>query len=183
MLGRLRKAYERHHSLVAVLDKHALEIESVSALVCTINDEDALQTAVVISELTRVHAIGTRLAECLGELDPGNKGKVRQLAHQLVHGTRDEETLADIMKDLDRAKANLGLLVQLANVGISRVIHDTMLANVEVIHRIDRLLSVVLGEGHGLKLAGLLKDRASQGSYNRVIGPSLFDVIFDRLTR
>lgn len=173
VLRRIRKAYERHQSLIAVLDKHTLEIESINVLVRTIDDEDALQTAVVISELTKVHAVGTKLAECLGELDPGNKGRVRQLAHQLVHGTKDEETLADIMKDLDRAKANLSLRVQLANVGMTRVVHDTVLANAEVIDRIDRLLIVVLRESHGLKLAGLLKDRVPQGSCNSVDPRSL----------
>jgi hypothetical protein len=101
---------------------------------------------------------------CLEELDSGKKGIVRQLAHQLVHGTKDEETLADIMRDLDRAKADLSLRVQLANVGLTRIVHDTVLANFEVINRMDRLLAGVFRKNHGLKLAGLLKDMDIQGS-------------------
>ena len=169
LVKRVRNAYERHHNLTAALDKHALEIETINLLVRTIDDEDALQTAVVNSELTRLHTVGVKLVRCLRELDPGNKGMVRQLAHQLVHGTKDEETLADIMKDLDRAKANLSLRVQLANVGLTRMVHDTVLANVEVINRIDRLLAEVFRESHGLKLAGLLKDKIPQGSCNSVV--------------
>ena len=55
----------------------------------------------------------------------------------LVHGTKDEETLADIMRDLDRAKADLSLRVQLANVGLTRMVHDTVLANFKVINRMS----------------------------------------------
>jgi hypothetical protein len=182
LLKRVRKAYERHHDLTAVLDKHALEIETINVLIRTIDDEDALQTAVVNSELTKLHAVGAKLVRCLRELDPGNKGRVRQLAHQLVRGTKDEETLADIMKDLDRAKANLSLRVQLANVGLTRMVHDTVLANVEVINRIDRLLAVVFRESHGLKLSGLLKDRIPQGSCNGVIKLLLLYITSDKLT-
>jgi hypothetical protein len=160
----VRKAYERHQNLTAVLDKHALEIETINTLVIIIEKENALQTAVVIAELDKLYAVGVKLVRCLEELDSGKKGIVRQLAHQLVHGTKDEETLADIMRDLDRAKADLSLRVQLANVGLTRIVHDTVLANFEVINRMDRLLAGVFRKNHGLKLAGLLKDMDIQGS-------------------
>lgn len=107
---------------------------------------------------------------------------VRQLAHQLVHGTKDEETLADIMIDLDRAKANLSLRVQLANVGLTRMVHDTVLANIEVINRIDRLLAMVFRKSHGLKLASLLKDKIPQGSCNGVVKLLLLYMVSDKLT-
>jgi len=161
----VRKAYERHQNLTAALDKHALEIETINTLVFTIDNENALQTAVVIAELDKLYTVGVKLVRCLEELDSGKKGIVRLLAHQLVHGTKDEETLADIMRDLDRAKADLSLRVQLANVGLTRIVHDTVLANFEVINRMDRLLAGVFRKSHGLKLAGLLKDMDIQGSY------------------
>lgn len=162
LLKRLRKAYERHQNLTEVLDKHTLEIENINAILHAIASEDALQTAVVAFELTKLHVVGSKLVECLKELDSGNKGVVRQLAHQLIHGTKEEETLADIMTNLDRAKANLSLRVQLANVGLTRMVHDTVLANVEVIHRIDLLLAEVFTESHGLKLVSLLKNMIPQ---------------------
>ena len=114
--------------------------------------------------------------KCLRELDPRDKGMVRQLAHQFVHGTKEEETLADIMANLDRAKADLSLRVQLANVGLTRMVHNTVLANVEVINRIDRMLAEVLGESHGLKLAGLIENMHLQGSCNGIIN-LLFSVL------
>jgi hypothetical protein len=158
----VRKAYDRHQNLTEVLDQATLELESINAIVRAIVDEDALQTPAVAAELTKLYALGTKLVKCLKELDPGNKGAVRQIAHQFVHGTKEEETLADIMTDLDRAKANLSFRVQLANVGLTRMVHDTVLANVDVIDRIDRLLAEVFRERHGLKIADLLEATVPQ---------------------
>ena len=165
LLKRVRKAYDRHQNLTATLDKHALEIETINTLVCLIKNENALQTAVVITELDKLYAVGVKLVRCLEELDSGKKGIVRQLTHQLMHGGKDEETLANIMRDLDRAKGDLSIRVQLANVGLTRMVHDTVLANFDVINRMDSLLAGVFGKSHGLKLAGLLKDMDIKGGY------------------
>lgn len=87
------------------------------------------------------------------------------------------------MTDLDRAKADLSLRVQLANVGLTRIVHDTVLANVEVINRVDRLLAEVFKESHSLKLASLLKAAILQRSSNSVINLFFLYMIFDKLTR
>jgi len=163
LIARVKKAYDRQNKLSEVLRKYTLEIESLSAIVRTILDEDALQTAMVALELDKVAVVGKKLVQCLRDLDPGSKGQMRQIAHQLLHGTKQEETLADIMVELDRAKFNLSLRIQLANVGLTRMVHNSVLANVEVVNRIDRLLTEVIGETHGLKIAGLLPDEHSQG--------------------
>jgi len=162
LLKRLRKAHERHQDLVETLDEHSLEIENVNSIVRAIVQENALQTAVVVAELTKLHTVGAKLVKCLEELDPGDKGTVRRLAHQLVHGSKDEKKLADIMTELDRAKAALSLRVQFANVGLTSIVHGTVLANAETVGRIDRQLADVLKQTHGLKLAKLIEDMASQ---------------------
>lgn len=162
LIKRLKKAHDRQHSFVEVLGQHALEIESLRAIVCTIQDEEALQTAVVGLELDKVGAVGKKLVQCLRDIDPGTKGKVRQIGHQLLYGTKEEETLSDILVDLDRAKFNLSLRLQLATVGLTRIVHDTVDANVEVVNRIDRLLSEVIGKTHGLKLANLIPEAYPQ---------------------
>lgn len=162
IIKRLKKAYDRQHNFVEVLGHHALEIESLRAIVCTIQDEEALQTAVVGLELDKVGAVGKRLVQCLRDIDPGTRNKVRQIGHQLLHGTKEEETLSDILVDLDRAKFNLSLRVQLATVGLTRMVHDTVDANVEVVNRIDRLLSEVIGGTHRLKFASLIPEAYPQ---------------------
>ncbi|PVH81843.1 hypothetical protein DL98DRAFT_623151 [Cadophora sp. DSE1049] len=162
LIKRVTEACDRQGSFTEVLEHHALEIESLHAIVRTIKNEEALQTAVVGVELDKVGVIGRKLVQCLRDLDPGSKGKARQIAHQLLHGTKEEETLSDIMVDLDRAKFNLSLRLQLATVGLTRMVHDTVLANVEVVNRIDRLLSEVTGGTHGLKLASLIQEERPQ---------------------
>jgi hypothetical protein len=166
LLKRVRKAYDRHQNQNEVLDQASLDLESINAIVQAIVDEDALQTPAVAAELTKICALGNKLVNCLKELDPGNKSAVRRIAHQFVHGTKEEEALADIMTDLDRAKATLSFRTQLANVGLTRMVHDTVVANVDVIDRIDRRLAEVFKERHGLKIASLLEGPIPQGSYN-----------------
>jgi hypothetical protein len=94
LFKRVRNAYERHHNLTAALDKHALEIETINLLVRTIDDEDALQTAVVNSELTKLHAVGVKLVRCLRELDPGNKGMVRLISLCMARRTRKRSPIS-----------------------------------------------------------------------------------------
>lgn len=161
----MRKAYDRHQNQSEVLDQASLELESINAIVQAIVDEDALQTPAVAAELNKICALGNKLVKCLKEIDPGKKGAARRIVHQFIHGSKEEEALADIMTDLDRAKATLSFRTQLANVGLTRMVHDTVVANVDVIDRIDRRLAEVFKERHGLKIAGLLNAPNLQGVY------------------
>jgi hypothetical protein len=53
----------------------------------TITEEDALQTAAVAAELADLEVVAKKLVTCLEELDPKEKGFLRQLAHQLISRT------------------------------------------------------------------------------------------------
>ncbi|RYP70491.1 hypothetical protein DL771_005428 [Monosporascus sp. 5C6A] len=162
-IERVRTASERQQNLTEVLDKYALELGNINTIVQMIKDEDSyLQTVNVASELTKLRAVGEELVQCLKTLDSGDKGSVHQPTHQLAHASDDWKKLAGIMEDLDREKSNVCLRIQFANVGLTSIVGDTVLANAEVIGRIDRLLVQVIGEGQGLKLASLLKGRAPQ---------------------
>ncbi|KAL2073856.1 hypothetical protein VTL71DRAFT_11182 [Oculimacula yallundae] len=163
LIARTKKAYDRQSNLIGVLHRHSAEIESVKTIVEIILDEDVLQTALVALELENMGAVTKTLVQYLRDLNPGSKSQVRQIAHQLMHGTKEEEKLAGIMADFSRTKFNLSLRVQLANVGLTQVVHDTIIANVEVVNRIDRLLGEITGQAHGLKLASLIKDGQPKG--------------------
>ena len=166
IIERVLKAYRRQQNLTDVLKKHADKLKEIRKIVQMIADEDALQTANVALEVTKLRTIETELVQCLRTFDPGSTSPMRQMAHQFVCGSRDEKTLADIMDHLDRVKSDICLCIQFANVGLTRTLGNTVLANAEVIHRIDSLLVQVIGEGQGLKLASLLKHRTTQGSFN-----------------
>jgi hypothetical protein len=171
IVGRVRKANERQKELIRVLDNHDLELKNIKTIIQIVEDEDALQTAAVAAELVKLREIEKKLVECLKTLDPGGKGPIRKLAHQLVHGSKDEKTLADIMDELAHAKSDLSVRIQVANVGLTRTVEDTIVANAAAIDRIDQLLVPVFGEGRGLKIAQLLKDRSPQGLSYYPISP------------
>jgi hypothetical protein len=162
-VGRVRKAQERQAGLIKVLDSHAQELEHTKTIIRVVRDEKALQTAAVVSELVEVETIASKLVEVLQALEPGDKGSVRQLAHQVLHGSKYEKTLDNIMVDLTRAKSSLSLLIQVTNVGLTRIAGDKIVANVDVVNRVNCLLELVFGEGRGLKIAKLLENRSPRG--------------------
>jgi len=159
LIKRLKKAYERQQASVEVLDSHLTEVQNVDDIVKAIIEEDALQTAVVAARLDALRLVASTLIECLKKLDPTGKSVARQYVHQILHGSDDEEALGSIMRKLIRVKFDLSVHLQLACVGMERIVRDTVLANAQAIVRINQLLESVLGTGQGLKLAGLLPSR------------------------
>jgi hypothetical protein len=73
------------------------------------------------------------------------------------------------MDELTRAKCNLSLRIQVANVGPTGTVEDIVVANAAVVDRINLLLQQVFGEGRGLKIAELLKNRSPRGMSNYLI--------------
>lgn len=141
LFQRVRKACERPKRLAQLLEQHATTVESINAIVLAIMDDDALQLETMATELESVRSIAARLVKCLEELDPGSKGQARQVVHHLLRGTREEEALGDIMAELERAKTSLVLHVQLASIGLTRMVRDLALADAETVTRIDRALA------------------------------------------
>lgn len=145
-----------------MLDKHTLELTKTKNTIKLVVDEEALQTAAVAAELVDMDSIAERLVADLKALQ-SDKGRVSQFLHQLVHGPKDESNLAGIMSDLSRAESNLALRINVAHVGMTRTLHNTMVANTAVVERVDALVQSVLGGDRGLKIAMLLRNRPVQG--------------------
>lgn len=164
IFGRLRKAYERSKDLVGVIDAHTLELNNIKSMIQTVEDEDDLQTAPVGVELAKLKAVEDKVVIYLKEIDPGTKGSVHRLAHQLIHGSEEEKKLAKLMNILSQAKFDLFFRIQVATVGVIREVGDVVIANAEIIKRIDGCLVELFGEGKGLKIAKLLKDGSPQGT-------------------
>jgi hypothetical protein len=55
------------------------------------------------------------------------------------------------MDELTRAKSNLSMHAQVANVGLTHTVEDIVVANAAIVDRINLLLQQVFGEGRGLK--------------------------------
>jgi hypothetical protein len=159
VLGRIRKARQRQKALPDVLAQHESELSSVRAMVGIIEDEKDLRTANVCSEVIRLKDVQEKLVKLLGELEPRLKKPVLQLAHQLTNGSSDESRLSGIMRELSQVKSMLLLRIQVANVGVMRDVHQELVANTEVIERVDQFLREEVGGCEGLRIARLLQGR------------------------
>lgn len=122
-----------------------------------IDAEDELQTPAIVNQVQKLDKIGRELCAYLEKLDPRSRNGVTSAAHQFFRGDKDEKALAEIMKKIDDAKRTMCLKIQVANVGLAKSIADKLVANTEVIERIDHTLVNILGEDHGLRIAKLIK--------------------------
>ena len=167
ILRRLTKAYETQKDLTLTLGRYTSEFESIRAIIGIIEDEKNLQTASVNSEVLRMTDIEDKLVQHLRQLETASRGTVKGITHHLMHGSSDEKKLAAIMSDLSQVKTSLLLRIQVAGVGVMRTIENNLVANAEIIDRIDRFLKDELGEGVGLKIAQLLKGRRPSSMCHR----------------
>jgi hypothetical protein len=169
VLSRLRKAHERQKALVDVLHRHENELNSVKTIIGIIDDEEELQTPTVATELYRLKDVQCKLVKLLETLDPKPRGRVNQLARQFAHGSADERKLCVVMDELSHVKATLLLRIQVANVGVMRTMEKQLVANAEVIQRIDQFLREEVGNCKGLRIAQLLKGRRPSSKRRPII--------------
>lgn len=107
--------------------------------------------------------LSQELLALLERLDSGKKSISRQLAHQLISGSKDEEHFDNIVKRMNTAKTNIILHVQVASVGLTRDAQSNIVANTAEISHLDRTIRDLLGDGRGLRIASLLKDQPVNG--------------------
>jgi hypothetical protein len=167
VLGRLRKAHARQKALVDVLAHHEGELASVKAIIGIIDDEEDLRTASVTSELIRLKVVQSKLVKLLEELDPKPRGPAQQFVRQLTKGSSDEGRLSSIMTELGQVKSMLLLRIQVANVGVMHNMEKRLVANTEVIERIDQFLREEIGGCKGLRIARLLKGRLPSSKWSK----------------
>lgn len=164
IVSRLQRAYKQAKELKEVLQGCNYELCDTKSIVQAVRDEEALKSTGVAHQLDRIEAVVKKLLRLLGALDPGCKGPLRQLAHQLVQGSKEQKTLTELMAELTRAKTNLGLRMQVANIGLTRSVEGSSIENSAVLHHVNEVLQVALGEGQGLKSPARSRHRAEKGT-------------------
>jgi hypothetical protein len=142
---------------------HHHELENTKAVIQIVRDEEKLQTGAVISQLVRYG--GSCEEGLLSFYRPWipEAGASPVNFFQLTRGSKDEKALASIMDEFGHAKTNLIVHIQVAGVGLMRTIGDKVVANATVVNRVDSLLQQKIGEGQGLKVAELIKNRFPRG--------------------
>ncbi|KAI9730889.1 MAG: hypothetical protein M1834_005607 [Cirrosporium novae-zelandiae] len=162
IIGHVRKAYRRQKNFTTVLDRHNHELKDIKTIIAVTEHEKALRTEAVTSELIKIKAIGQRLVDHLNTLAPQDKRIMRQFTDQLINGSKNETILANVMDELSRAKSNLSLYIQVANVGLTCTVEGIFIVNAIAVSRIDSLVQQILGQGQGLEIAEFLRDRSFQ---------------------
>lgn len=158
LLARIRRAVERRKELSALLEKHSAEVSQAKVIVKLVEEEEALKTPKVGDALIRLGSTGESLRKHLAKMAT-TKGPVQDFVRQLVSGQEAQDKLESIMGDLVSAKLNLGLCIQLSNVGLTRGVGEALQVNITAVEAIRKLLNEKLGPAHGLKIAQLLEGR------------------------
>lgn len=138
-------------------------MNSLKSIICVIDEEETLQTAEVNLELSRLKDVEEKLFKFLSDLRPKLKNSVQQFAHLLVKGSHDESKLCNIMHELAQVKSMLLLRIQVANVGVMRGVQEQLVANTNIITRVDQFLREEIGDCEGLKIARLLQEWLQEG--------------------
>lgn len=129
-------------------------------------DEPALNNKSVIKAIRNVINVVSALEKFLVELENLTlNSQMRQIAHQLIKGSKEQQKLDEMKSALLVAKSDLSLYVQVAHVGLTRVASEAFV-NAILVERIDHLLQMRLGEGKGLQIAALIKQRPRSRKQN-----------------
>lgn len=163
-------AYEDAKTLSDKIARHQSDLRRIKSIVDLVQEEEALQTANVSSELQSMNGIAQRLKDALTTISR-ERGAARQLLRQFARGKRDKDMLSEIMDDMNRSTNALTLFISIAHVGVSRATGAGLVADREIIGRIDESLQELLGIGRGLKIARLLDGQ--RNSVDGILPPRL----------
>ena len=107
--------------------------------------EKELQTAEIGEQLIRVEEISRELHDFLESMGRSQeKSKVHKYLRAIGTGEQNAQELRRIIDRWAEARADLSLRIQLAQVGLSRSLHDGVVAVIPTIQRIDQSLQRLL---------------------------------------
>ena len=152
----------RFKELTELFEKLEQHVSSIRKIIEMVKEQTALQTDNVDETLVRLKATESNLVKWLKKVDSGKKGSIHQFAHQLIHGSKEREALAEIMNELNRVKADLCVSIQIVLVGITRTVGNKVDTSNEVVNQINRRLRRIIGQKRELEIVELVKARASR---------------------
>ncbi|KAH6839486.1 hypothetical protein B0I37DRAFT_386566 [Chaetomium sp. MPI-CAGE-AT-0009] len=123
-----------------------------------VEHEACLRTPNVHSTLVKLSTVSRTLNGHLEKM-AAPKGRVQGFIWQLRAGRRHQEALEATMKELAHVKLDLGLHIQLANVGLTRGVQEKILVSVAAVDAVNRQLQEKLGSSHQLRISRLIEGR------------------------
>lgn len=170
----LYDARERQQNLSKVLQSHEQELDNIIQILNVVKQEPVLQVATMMEDLEQLKLHGRSLRTCLEEYGK-DRGQFKQYANQLFNGKRNIDDLAAIMASMSHAKANLNIKIQVVHVGLTRCVGDGVVVSCELVESLDRKLQRLFGEGKGLKLAQLLRNKQPDSKLTRFL--AIFNIL------
>ena len=153
-----------------MLEDHGEQLDALFNTLRLIEEDKGLQTARVIEQVAKVHKIAQELEDFLGEMAKRQtKSATRQYIHAMASGKRNENEIVGILDRLDRTKHELGIRIQVAQVGITGTLRDGFVAVLPTIQRTDLNVQRVLGAR--LSVAARLEERRSSVTGAQTAGP------------
>jgi hypothetical protein len=145
-----------------LLDKHTEELRDTKSLLECVQSEPCLRTPSVQLTVATIEAAAQSLHAFLAaQKTVLERGGVQKYLRLLFKGSQDLERLDKIMKDLARAKINLGAQIQLANAGLTEAIGGKLRGNTDALEELNERVKELLGRDYDLRLAE--QDRRGSG--------------------
>ncbi|KLU84063.1 hypothetical protein MAPG_03108 [Magnaporthiopsis poae ATCC 64411] len=160
LFSRFRQAARRQKGLPELVEKYLAEVSQAKKIVELAASEEGLKTPNVGACIAKLAAAGEVLHGHLEQMEKASaKGPVRGFVNQLVSGKSDQEKLGSIMRDVGNAKQDLGMYIQLANVGLTRAVGDTIRVNTMAVEAVNKQLAETLGPVYSLKIGQMIEGR------------------------
>ena len=128
-----------------LLEEYRKQLETMVTTARLVEAEKELQTAEIGEQLRRVEEISRELHDFLESMGRSQeKSKVHKYLRAIGTGEQNAQELRRILDRWAGARADLSLRIQLAQVGLTRSLHDGVVAVVPTIQRIDQSLQRLL---------------------------------------
>jgi len=127
-----------------------------------VKDEACLRTPNIQSALVKLSTVSQALNARLEKM-AAPRGRIRGFIWQLTAGRRNQEALENVMEEMVHIKLDLGVHIQLANVGLTRGVEQKILVSVAAVEAVNRQLQEKLGPSHKLRISQLIEGRPRNG--------------------
>jgi hypothetical protein len=96
------------------------------------------------------------------------RSRVRGFLWQLSAGKSNQKALDTVMGEMAHVKLDLGVHIQLVNVGLIRGVEQRVLVSVATVEAVNRQLQEKLGSSHQLRISRVIEGRPRNSEFHVV---------------
>lgn len=163
--------------LQELFDTHSTEVQETKAWVDMVTTDDSLETPAIQPAISKIKRIAEKLHTHLSEMVGEGRNGVQQFVHQFASGPSERALLKSIVLEVNHAKVDLLLRVQLVLLGINKNIEKAMNVSIADIKEMKEKLGSRTDTGSYPKLEELL-DKLQPNGMSKLI-PGALDLCID----